>query len=610
MFRKASVLLISILMISSMLLAACQPAPTPVVQTVKETVVVMQAGTPVVITATPAPTTPPQPGTTTKVLRMSLGASDVPSIDPSHAQSVDEIQVIEATSLSVVRQNEETTELEKSLATDYKVSDDGLVYTFTLPTNVPWVKYDANKGEVVKVQDCNGKDRMVTADDFVYGILRTLDPRTASEYAYVLTPYLVGANDLNSAPITDTAKIDDLRAKVGVKAIDAQTIQYSFVSPAVYNLNILGLWVTRAEPQWLIAGDDCTDARSDRWTEAGLFQGYGPYTLKEWSHDYNLTLIKNPFWPGTKEVPQAKIDEIQYKFLDTSTALAEFEAGNLDISGIPTGDMDRIKTDPKFKDMIRQVVTLGTELYGFQTTLAPTDDVRVRQALSFAIDRQSLVDNVVKSGIPAYWYTNPGVAGGPKEGKYPDLAIKYDPVKAKQLLDEYLKEKNTTADKLQITLMYNTAESNKKAAEAIQQMWKDNLGITVSLKNQERKVYYKQRTEGTENVYRLSWVQDYPDANNFLFEVFGPGGGFQNIVKWDLGDNYTKFVDLLKQAAVEKDPAKRMDLYAQADKILIFDEAAVTPLWWYSTPVLVQPNVKDLNSITGYDHYEKWDITQ
>ncbi len=613
MLRKTTVVLFSFLMITSMLLAACQPAttPTPVVQTVKETVVVMQQGTPVVITATPAPTTPPQPGTTKKILRQAIGTgSDIPSIDPSHAQSVDEVQIIESTSLSVVRQNEVTTELEKSFATDYTVSDDGMTYTFKLLPNIPWVKYDANKGEVVKVQDCNGNDRMVTADDFAYGILRTLDPRTASEYSYVLTPYLAGANDFNTASITDTAKLDDLRSKVGVKVIDPQTIQYTFVAPAVYNLNILGLWVTRAQPKWLIEGDDCNDARGDRWTEGGFYQGYGPFTLKEWNHDYNLTMIKNPFWPGTTEVPQAKIDEIQDKFLDSGAALADFEAGNLDSCGIPTGDLDRIKADPTYSAMIHQVITLGTEFYSFQTKLPPTDDVRVRMALSLAIDRQSLVDNVVKSGIPATWFTNPGVAGGPKVGKYPDLALKYDPTKAKQLLDEYLKEKNTTADKLNITLLYNSSESNKNRAEATQQMWKDNLGINVQLVTVETKVFYSTRKQAQQNVFRSSWVQDYPDANNFLMEVFGPGTGYSAVMKWDSGDLFTQFVDLLKQAAVEKDPAKRMDLYAQAEKILLYDEAAVAPLYWYSTPVLIRSSIKITESVTGYDHYEKWDIAQ
>ncbi len=608
MFRKASLVLFSLVVIASMMLASCQqatPTPVTIIQTqVVEKPVVQTQIVEVQTTAVPQPVEPGK-----KVLRMTGGAQDVPSIDPSHAQSVDEIQIIEADSLGVVRQNETTAELEPSFATGYTVSDDGLTYTFTLPKDIPWVRYDATKGEVVKVQDCNGNDRMVTADDFAYGILRTLDPATASEYAYVLNPYLVGASDYNSTPITDTAKLEENRAKVGVKVIDPQTIAYTFNSPAVYNLNILGLWVARAQPKWLIEGDDCNDARGERWTESGFFQGYGPYTLKEWFHDSNLTLIKNPFWPGTNEVPQAKIDEIRLFFMDASTNLAEFEAGNMDTSGIPSADIDRIKNDPQYKDLLREVITVGTEFYSFQTQLAPTDDVRVRKALALSIDRQALVDNVVKSGIPATWFTNPGAAGAPKPGKFDPLTA-YDPTQAKALLDEYLKEKNTTADKLQITLLYNTTESNKQTAEAIQAMWKDTLGLDVQLVNVERKVFYAQREEGKQNVFRSSWVQDYPDANNFLFEVFGPGGGYAPVVKWTEGDNYTKFIDLLKSAAVEKDATKRMDLYYQAEKIMLNDQVILTPLYWYSSPVLRKPYVKDVTSITGYDHWEKWDISQ
>lgn len=614
MSRRSVKIIFSTLMILTFLLSACQTAPqTP--QTVIQTVIVEKQGTPIVVTQVvektvevAAPTqAPPEAGK--KILRMSGGAYDIPSIDPSHAQSVDEIQVIESTSLSVMRQNETTAEIELSMATEYSLSPDGLTYTFKLLPNIPWVKYDANKGEVTKVQDCDGKDRMVTADDFVYGILRTLNPATASEYAYVLNPYLKGAGDYNSTPLTDTAKLEANRAAVGVKAVDPQTIEYTFNTPAVYNLNILGLWVTRAQPKWLIEGDDCTEARGERWTETGLFQGYGPFTLKEWNHDYNLSMIKNPFWPGTKEVPQAKIDEIRLTFMEVSTAFAEFEAGNVDTSGIPTGDMDRVMTDAKYKDMIRQGITIGTEWYGFQTTLAPTDDVRVRQALSYAIDRQSLLTNVVKSGIVAPFFTNPGAAGAPKTDKYPDLGIKYDPEKAKTLLGEYLTEKGTTADKLQLTLLFNTSESNKKVAEAIQAMWKETLGLNVNLINQERKVYYAQRTEGKENIYRCSWVQDYPDANNFLYETFAPGGGFTEVIRWK-GEAYDKFVALLKQAAVETDPAKRMDLYAQAEQIMVVDQAVLAPLYWYSTPWLVQTYVQAPVSITGYDHYEKWDLTK
>jgi oligopeptide transport system substrate-binding protein len=390
----------------------------------------------------------------------------------------------------------------------------------------------------------------------------------------------------------------------------------------VYNLNLLGLWIAHATPQWLIEGDECTEAAGDRWTEQEFFQGYGPYTLKEWVHDSNLTLIKNPFWTGNETVPQAKIDEIQFRFLDASPALAEFDAGNLDITGIPSEEWDRIHADPTYADMIRPVYTLGTEWYGFNTKLAPTDDQRVRLALSLAIDRELLVQQVVKGGIPAQFFTNPGAAGAPKPDQYPDGGVKYDPERAQELLNEYLTEKNLAAEDLKLTLMANSSEGNQKTGEAIVGMWKDVLGVDVTFVTQERAVYLDTRTEGKENIYRNSWVQDYPDANNFLFDVFGLNAAFTDVVDWPINvglntseeyepgsnENFDRFTELLQQAANEQDPEARMDLYSQAEQILLVDEAVVAPLYWYTDDILIRPEIQDTESITGYDHWEKWDI--
>ncbi len=570
------------------------------------------------VTEAPAATAPPTEAPTStepKILRLSGGASDYGTIDPSLATQSAEIQIAESTSLGVVRQNETTAEIEPAMATSYEVSDDGLTYTVHLMPNVPWVHYNADSGQVEVVKDCAGKDRNVTAQDFAYGIIRTIDPATASDYAYALLPYLAGAAEFNDGTNKDPAS-------VGVKVVDDNTIQYTFKAPAVYNLNLLGLWIAHAEPKWLIEGDNCTQAAGDKWTEQEYFQGYGPFTLKEWVHDASMTLIKNPFWPGNETVPQAKIDEIEIHFLDTSPALSEFDAGNLDEAGIPSEEWDRIHSDPAYADMIRPVYTIGTEWYGFNTQLAPTDDQRVRLALSLAIDRDTLVKQVVKGGIPAQFFTNPGAAGGPKPELYPDGGVKYDPEKAKQLLNEYLTEKKLKPEDLKITLMANSTEGNQKTGEAIVGMWKDVLGINVNFVTQERKVYLVTRQDGKEQIYRNSWVQDYPDANNFLYDVFGLNGAFTAVVDWPAkatadtpakyttgqNPNFDKFTELLQQAANEKDAKKRMDLYAQAEQILLVDEAVVAPLYWYTDDILVRPEIKDTKSITGYDHWEKWDI--
>lgn len=602
----------SLLIVFVLLVSACAPSAPPATSA--------PAATEPSTVATEAPTQSPAPTETAapaepKVLRLSGGASDYGTIDPSLATQSAEIQIAETTSLGVVRQNETTAELELAMATGYELSDDGLTYTVHLMPGVPWVHYNADSGQVEVVKDCNGKDRTVTAQDFAYGIIRTIDPATASDYAYALLPYLAGAADFNSGTNTDPVS-------VGVKVVDDNTIQYTFTAPAVYNLNLLGLWIAHAEPKWLIEGDSCTQAAGDKWTEQEFFQGYGPFTLKEWVHDASMSLIKNPFWPGNATVPQAKIDEIDIRFLDATPALAEFDAGNLDEASIPSEEYDRIHSDPAYADMIRTAYTLGTEWYGFNTQLAPTNDQRVRLALSLAIDRDTLVKQVVKGGIPAQFFTNPGAAGAPKPELYPDGGVKYNPDKAKELLNEYLTEKKLKPEDLKLTLMANSTEGNQKTGEAIVGMWKDVLGVNVNFVTQERKVYLVTRKDGKENIYRNSWVQDYPDANNFLYDVFGLNAAFTAVVDWPAvatsekeaeykvgtNPNFDKFTDLLKQAANEQDTKKRMDLYAQAEQILLVDEAVVAPLYWYSSDYLMRPEVKDTKSITGYDHYEKWDI--
>ncbi len=602
----------SLLTVFVLLVSACAPsapaatsAPAPTEPSTVATEAPTQAPAP---TETAAPAEP-------KVLRLSGGASDYGTIDPSLATQSAEIQVAETTSLGVVRQNETTAEIELAMATGYELSDDGLTYTVHLMQGVPWVHYNADSGQVEVVKDCNGKDRTVTAQDFAYGIVRTINPATASDYAYALLPYLAGAQAFNDGSNTDPAS-------VGVKVVDDNTIQYTFTAPAVYNLNLLGLWIAHAEPKWLIEGDTCTQAAGDKWTEQDFFQGYGPFTLKEWVHDASMSMIKNPFWPGNETVPQAKIDEIDIRFLDATPALAEFDAGNLDEASIPSEEYDRIHSDPAYADMIRPYYTLGTEWYGFNTQLAPTDDQRVRLALSLAIDRETLVKQVVKGGIPAQFFTNPGAAGGPKPELYPDGGVKYNPEKAKALLNEYLTEKKLKPEDLKLTLMSNATEGLQKTGEAIVGMWKDVLGINVNFVTQERKVYLVTRKDGKENIYRNSWVQDYPDANNFLSDVFGLNAAFTAVIDWPAtatsekeasytagaNPNFDKFSDLLKEAANEQDAKKRMDLYAQAEQILLVDEAVVAPLYWYSSDYLMRPEIKDTKSITGYDHYEKWDI--
>jgi oligopeptide transport system substrate-binding protein len=363
------------------------------------------------------------------------------------------------------------------------------------------------------------------------------------------------------------------------------------------------MWIAHAQPQWLI------EEKGARWTETGFFQGYGPYTLKEWVHDSTITLIKNPFWPGSEAIPQASIDEVNQVMLDAAPAFAEYEAGNLDVAAVPLADMDRVMADPVLSKELKIGPDLCTYFYGFNTKAPVVDDVRVRLALSEAIDRQSLIDNVLKGGQePAQWFSRPGLAGAPTIATYPDLGVKYDPVGAKALLDAYLAEKGTTADKLDLTLMFNTSSGHQKIAEAIQQMWKTNLGLDVKVTNQEWKVFLKTIIDpvATPQIFRLGWCQDYPDANNFVKEAIGFGGSDNPAAGGGLNWKNDTYEDLITQAAAEKDPVKRVDLYAQAEEILVKTDAAMIPIYWYTTVATTKPDITRTYSVITMQHFEKW----
>jgi len=626
--RSKLFLLFSLVIVATMVLAACQPAATPVVQTVvvekpvtveqtvvvKETQVVEQTkiveGKPVIITAKPAPTKPPAPTVAPtkapagpKVLKISFLSGDIPTLDPSLAEDTSSVQVIQELTVGLTQLDEVNIAVVPGIAEKWDLSADGKTITFHLRKNIPWVKYDTVSKKVINVMNCaeTPAPRMVTAADVAYGIERTLDPKNASPYAYVLYGALGG----------DQGKA--VAYKDVVKVVDDATIEIKFFQAAAYNLNIAGMWVARAEPKWLIEGDDCTQARGERWIETGFNQSYGPYALKEWVHDSYLTLVKNPLWPGDQWTPVAKIDEININMIDDTGAMANYEAGDQDVVNPPLADMDRVKKDATLSKELKIAPSLSTYYYGYNTKAKIVDDVRVRQALSMAVDRQALIDNVTKGQQePAQWFCRPGLVGCPTIKDYPNLGVKFDVAKAKATLDAYLKEKNTTADKLDLTLVFNTSSGHQKIAEAIQAMWKQNLGVNVKLVNQEWSVFLKTTKDpaGTPQIFRMGWSLDYPDANNFTFEVAAFGGS-QNPAKGG-GFNWKnpKFEQLVRDAAKEQDPKKRIDLYSQAEQILVWDDAVMIPLYWYTTVVLTKPYVTRTYSNTGSQHYEKWDITK
>jgi len=300
--------------------------------------------------------------------------------------------------------------------------------------------------------------------------------------------------------------------------------------------------------------------------------------------------------------------------LDEQPAFAEYEAGNLDAAAVPSADLDRVKADPVLSAELIVAPNLCSYYYGFNTKAPVVDDVRIRRALSLAVDRQSLIDNVLKGGqIPAQWFSRPGLAGAPTLESHPDLGVKFDPAAGKALVDEYAAEKGIAVDQIDLSLMFNTSSGHQRIAEAIQQMWKDNLGLNVKLVNQEWAVYLETvKSTETPQIWRMGWCPDYADANNFIKEVFDVNGSSNPAKDGEPygGINWKDeaFSAKLLEAARELDPAKRVELYAEAEQMLVWDEAAIIPIYWYSRNTVTKPYVTRTFGSAGQEAIEKWDI--
>ncbi|MFN8528457.1 MAG: peptide ABC transporter substrate-binding protein [Anaerolineae bacterium] len=536
--------------------------------------------------------------TTVLVTGRQMGASDIPTLDPGLAQDVPSVQVITELFPELIRLNEETVVPEDGMAT-HTVSDDGLVYTFTLTQNVPWVRYNADTGAVEQILDESGNPRYVTAQDYAYGILRTLDPNTAGPYVYVLRPWIAGG-DAFSAADPAAADLETLRSAVGVNVIDDYTLEVTLSQASGIAPLIFGMWITTAQPQFAI------DEYTDFWTDPANIATYGPFALKEWvrADGGSLTMVRNPFFPGSNAIPAATIDEVQFRFLDEEPQLTEFEAGTLDVAEAPATQLDRITSDATLSTEYFRGPGSCTYYYGFNSEIAPFNDARARRAFSMAIDRQAIVDSVLNGGgLVAQFYSLPNLVAAPTAELYPDLGIQTDVAGAQALWQEYLTDTGTDPASLQLTIFHNESNLHGAIAQAVQQMWNTELGVNVQIATADFATYLD--TRGNYPIYRAGWCFDYPDVHNFMHDNnFTSDGLEQNPTHW----TNQQFDDLVWQAFSEPSLEARRDLYSQAEQILVNSDAAIAPIYYYVTDDLTAPYVTRTHSLITREYYEKWTV--
>jgi ABC-type oligopeptide transport system substrate-binding subunit len=506
------------------------------------------------------------------VLRLPL-MGEIPTLDPGLAEDTSSIEIIEQLFLGLTDFNDDTTEVVPELASGWSASKDGLSYTFRMRKAL-W-----------------SDGRPVTAHDIVWAVRRNVAPATASPYAYMMY-------GLKDAERINTGKLKDA-ARVGVQAVDDHTVRFTLERPAAYFPAVAGMWTMRPLPRHVVK------KHGARWTEAGNIVGNGPYRVASWAKGDRLVLKTNPRYLDAAKV---RIPEIRYLVVpESSTGLAMYENGELDMMGggylpVPAPDMTRIKGDPVLGKQLSITPQLCTYYLGFNTARPPMDRPLVRKAFSAAIHRRLLIDKVVRGEqTPATTFTRPPVFGAVKPGG--GVGIGYDGERARRWLAEagYPGGKGFP----EVVLMYNTSENHGRIAQAVQQMWRRELNVRVKVENQEWKVYLQttRRRDGP-HVFRMGWCADYPDANNWLMEVFHPTRS-TNRVHWDNAE----FARATERAQVARDPAERKRLYRRAEQILTEEEAVIAPIYFYTSVTLAKPYLKFKVAPLGGNHIRDWSFS-
>ena len=510
-------------------------------------------------------------------VRLSLGA-EPPTLDPNLAQDTYAIQSIEGMFLGLTNINNVTEEIEPELATEWTISEDGTVWTFTLRQDAVW-----------------SDGQPVTAHDVEYSVKRAIMPETASPYAYVL--YIIkNAQAINQTDVAAaTYDIDTL----GVKALDDYTVEFTLEAPAAYFESISSLWTLRPVPSWAI------EEYGDAWTEPENIVVNGPYKLTEWKHGESLSYVKNPTYYDAANV---QIDNVEVDIItDAFTEIALYESGELDVAGdgpgtFPVEEMQRMLADPVLSQELHTGPRASTTYVGFTTTKPPFDNVLVRKAFSAAIQRQVMVDDVVGSGVPATQFAPPGIFGAPD----PEVGIATDLEQAKAWLAEagYPDGEGFPT----VTYRYFASTLEESLAEALQAMWAETLGVQVNIEVQEWPVFIAgigpdTPLEEMPEMWRLGWGADYPDENNWVYEVFHCTDS----------TNYSRSActtadEMAKAAALETDPDVRKDLYAQVEELMFGEEVRAAPYYHRGFTILTKPYLTRAYPTFAPNNWETWRV--
>ncbi len=491
----------------------------------------------------------PSPDARTPGVLVRLSGDEVQSLDPHKVSTVEDVRVASEMFEGLVRYGA-TGAPEPGLAESWAVSDDGLVWTFSLREDLRFSDGAA-----------------LTAADVVASFQRLMTPATTAPNAN-----LFDAIENAPAVLAGKAAPDQL----GVQALNARTVQIRLTRPFPAFLELLAHAAASVLPTHALA------QHGDGWVKQRPLVGSGPFRLKEWRLHSALKLERNPAYHDAANVALAGVEYRPVQ--DDQTALRLFRAGSADVlTDFPARDLPLLRRT--VADAVRIAPYRGTYYFAFNTRRPPFDDVRVRRALAMSVDREILVNKVIGLGTPVAWSVVPPHLAGYGPAVLPGFA-RWPDAKRMDEARRLLAEAGYGPDKpLEFSIRYNTDVEHRRVALALAQMWKP-LGVVARIGNAEAAVHFAALKTADFTLARSGWIADYSGAENFL-SVFLSDAGPLNYPGYD-----EPHYDLqVREALRLTDPAARIKALRKAESLLV-EDVPVLPLYHYVSKSLVGPEVE------------------
>jgi oligopeptide transport system substrate-binding protein len=470
-----------------------------------------------------------------------INGNEPESLDPAIVTGIAEMRITKALFEGLLRLDPHTAEPVAGLAEKWE-SPDGKNYTFYLRTNLAW-----------------STGRPITTTDVIYSWMRALSPATAGDYAGQFF-YIKNAEDYYNGRIKDAAQ-------VGIHPLDAYRLQVELEQPLAFFLDLCAL------PAFAVVPREAIEKYGDRWLNERPLPSSGPYQLVTWRLNDKVRLQKNSRYWDAANTQSDLIDVLPIGSPNAALNLYETHIADIvwDKDLVPSELLDILMKRPDFHSFNY----LGTFFYRFNVTRGPLADARVRKAFALATDRERIVRKITRGGEkPAYHYVPDGVPNytspqGPR----------FEPEQARNLLAEAGFPGGKGFPHLQYSF-YSAATGGAKIqgkiAVELQQMWREVLGVEIELRQIERKIFLSAQSRLEYDLSGSSWIGDYNDANTFLDMYLGNSGN--NRTGW----KNPHYDELVKQANMQTDKARRGELFRQAEAILISEEVPIVPVYFYA----------------------------